>query len=108
MEEYIYGFRSKDVSVFRTERGLTRQVVEEISRQKNEPEWMLERRLKALDIFYSKPMPQWGVICPNWTLMRLFTMSNRPKPKEEHGMKFLKRSRKRLINSVSRRRNKNI
>ncbi|HLR09475.1 MAG TPA: Fe-S cluster assembly protein SufB [Bacillota bacterium] len=60
MEEYKYGFRSKDVSVFRTERGLTRQVVEEISRQKNEPEWMLERRLKALDIFYSKPMPQWG------------------------------------------------
>src|SRR5699024_9449740 len=60
MEEYKYGFRSKDVSVFRTERGLTRQVVEEISRQKNELEWMLERRLKALDVFYSKPMPQWG------------------------------------------------
>src|SRR5690625_5590435 len=27
---------------------------------KNEPEWMIEERLKALDIFYSKPMPQWG------------------------------------------------
>src|SRR5699024_191379 len=31
-----------------------------ISRMKNEPEWTLEERLKALDIFYSKPMPQWG------------------------------------------------
>ncbi|WP_217588665.1 Fe-S cluster assembly protein SufB [Lentibacillus saliphilus] len=60
MEEYKYGFHDKDVSVFRTERGLTRTVVEEISRQKEEPEWMLEQRLKALDIFYSKPMPQWG------------------------------------------------
>src|SRR5699024_9825624 len=60
MEEYKYGLRSKDVSVFRTERGLTRQVVEAISRQNKEPQWMPERRLKALDIFYSKPMPQWG------------------------------------------------
>lgn len=58
--EYKYGFRDRDVSVFRTERGLTTKVVEEISRMKNEPEWMLEERLKALEIFYSKPMPQWG------------------------------------------------
>jgi len=60
MEGYKYGFHDKDVSVFRTERGLTKNVVEEISRMKDEPEWMLEKRLKALDIFYSKPMPQWG------------------------------------------------
>src|SRR5699024_7972904 len=59
-EEYIYGFHDKDVSVFRTERGLTKAVVEQISRMKEEPEWMLEERLKALEIFYSKPMPQWG------------------------------------------------
>src|SRR5699024_8449816 len=44
----------------KTERGLTKEVVEEISRMKNEPEWMLEERLKALDIFFSKPMPMWG------------------------------------------------
>src|SRR5699024_8234990 len=59
-EEYKYGFQDRDVSVFRTERGLTPEVVKEISRMKNEPEWMLNERLKALDIFYSKPMPQWG------------------------------------------------
>ncbi|MGG3688787.1 Fe-S cluster assembly protein SufB [Caldifermentibacillus hisashii] len=58
--DYKYGFRDKDVSVFRTERGLTRKVVEEISKMKNEPEWMLEFRLKALEHFYSRPMPQWG------------------------------------------------
>ncbi|MBM7600659.1 Fe-S cluster assembly protein SufB [Virgibacillus halotolerans] len=60
MEGYEYGFHDKDVSVFRTERGLTKKVVEEISRMKDEPEWMLEKRLKALEIFYSMPMPQWG------------------------------------------------
>lgn len=58
--EYKYGFHDKDVSVFRTDKGLTSDVVREISRMKNEPEWMLEERLKALDIFYKKPMPQWG------------------------------------------------
>ncbi len=58
--DYKYGFQDRDVSVFRTERGLTKDIVEEISGMKNEPKWMLEERLKALEIFYSKPMPQWG------------------------------------------------
>lgn len=60
MEEYKYGFHDKDVSIFRTERGLTPKVVEEISRMKEEPQWMLDYRLKALDHFYKRPMPQWG------------------------------------------------
>jgi len=58
--DYKYGFRDPDVSVFRTDRGLTKEVVESISRMKNEPQWMLEFRLKALDHFYKRPMPQWG------------------------------------------------
>ncbi len=58
--EYKYGFHDKDVSVFRSERGLTREIVEEISKMKEEPEWMLEFRLKSLDQFYKMPMPQWG------------------------------------------------
>ncbi len=58
--EYEYGFHDKDVSIFRTERGLTPEIVKEISRMKEEPQWMLDFRLKSLDIFYSKPMPQWG------------------------------------------------
>ncbi|MBM7646428.1 Fe-S cluster assembly protein SufB [Scopulibacillus daqui] len=58
--DYKYGFRDKDVSVYRTERGLTKEVVEDISRRKNEPQWMLDIRLKALEHFYSRPMPQWG------------------------------------------------
>ncbi|GAA0499983.1 Fe-S cluster assembly protein SufB [Salinibacillus aidingensis] len=58
--DYKYGFHDRDVSIFRTERGLTENVVREISRMKEEPEWMLEYRLKALEHFYSRPMPQWG------------------------------------------------
>ncbi len=40
--------------------GLTEEVVRKISADKNEPEWMLEKRLKALEIFYKLPMPAWG------------------------------------------------
>ncbi|MBU8906610.1 Fe-S cluster assembly protein SufB [Desertibacillus haloalkaliphilus] len=58
--EYKYGFADKDVSIFRSKRGLTREIVEEISKMKEEPEWMLEFRLKSLEQFYKMPMPQWG------------------------------------------------
>jgi Fe-S cluster assembly protein SufB len=60
LDSYKYGFSDPDVSVFRTRRGLDRGVVEEISHMKEEPEWMLEFRLKALDHFLARPMPTWG------------------------------------------------
>ncbi|MBM7551255.1 Fe-S cluster assembly protein SufB [Thalassobacillus pellis] len=60
IEDYKYGFHEKDISIFRTQRGLTKEIVEEISRYKDEPEWMLEFRLKSLEHFYKMPMPQWG------------------------------------------------
>ncbi|RSL34118.1 Fe-S cluster assembly protein SufB [Salibacterium salarium] len=60
MEEYQYGFHDKDVSIFRSERGLTEDIVREISSIKEEPEWMLNFRLKSLEQFYKMPTPQWG------------------------------------------------
>ncbi|WP_339061161.1 Fe-S cluster assembly protein SufB [Tepidibacillus marianensis] len=59
-EEYQYGFHDKDISIFRTEKGLTKKVVEEITRMKNEPEWMRDFRLKSLEKFNTYPMPLWG------------------------------------------------
>jgi Fe-S cluster assembly protein SufB len=58
--EYQYGFHDEDVSVYRTKKGISREIVEEISKIKNEPEWMTEFRLKAFEVFESKPMPNWG------------------------------------------------
>ncbi len=58
--DYKYGFADKDVSIFRSKRGLTREIVEEISKMKGEPQWMLDFRLKSLEHFYKMPMPQWG------------------------------------------------
>ena len=58
--DYKYGFHDKDVSIFRSARGLTEEIVREISNMKEEPQWMLDYRLKALEYFYKTPMPQWG------------------------------------------------
>jgi Fe-S cluster assembly protein SufB len=49
-----------DHSVYRVKKGLSREVVEDISYQKGEPVWMREFRLKSLEIFQSKPLPTWG------------------------------------------------
>lgn len=59
-EEYKYGFVDKDVSIFKTGKGISPEIVKEISRMKKEPEWMLEYRLKSLELFYKFPMPEWG------------------------------------------------
>lgn len=59
--EYAYGFHdSEENYAFKSKRGLNRTIVEEISHMKNEPDWMRRFRLRALDIFESKPMPNWG------------------------------------------------
>lgn len=58
--EEKYGFRKPEKYVFKSQRGLSRQVVENISGMKGEPQWMLDFRLRALEIFLAKPMPTWG------------------------------------------------
>ena len=61
IEDYRHGFHdSEENYVFKSAKGLTQDIVERISSMKNEPAWMRAFRLKALDIFRSKPMPTWG------------------------------------------------
>jgi Fe-S cluster assembly protein SufB len=58
--DYKYGFSFPDKSVFKTRKGLNEQIVRDISENKGEPEWMLEFRLRSLEAFNKKPMPNWG------------------------------------------------
>ncbi len=60
VEEYQYGFHDQDVSVFSSGKGLNQDVVRAISEIKHEPKWMLDFRLRSLDIFLKKGMPNWG------------------------------------------------
>lgn len=59
-DNYEYGFHDSIDPVYSTPKGLSEKIVEEISRIKQEPKWMLEFRLRALKIFYAKQLPMWG------------------------------------------------
>ena len=59
-EDYKYGFKDEDTSIVNTGIGLTEEVVRQISKLKDEPEWMLEFRLKAFKAFQEMPMPSFG------------------------------------------------
>ena len=55
-----YDFRTESKAVFKARRGLDADIVSQISEMKGEPAWMRDFRLRALEIFESKPMPKWG------------------------------------------------
>jgi Fe-S cluster assembly protein SufB len=55
-----YAFHDEIDYLAQTKRGLTRETVEEISRFKDEPDWMLQFRLRAYEHFLKRPMPAWG------------------------------------------------
>ena len=57
---YDFGWHDSDEAGENARRGLDEQVVREISALKDEPEWMLAKRLKAYSTFERKPMPTWG------------------------------------------------
>jgi len=57
---YEYGWRDSDTAGETARRGLSEEVVRDISDRKAEPDWMLQTRLKSLKLFRKKPMPTWG------------------------------------------------
>ncbi|MBI5147260.1 MAG: Fe-S cluster assembly protein SufB [Thaumarchaeota archaeon] len=61
MDYSKYDFKdSTELYVHLSKKGLTRETVIEISKLKNEPQWMLDFRLRSYDVFMKKPMPNWG------------------------------------------------
>ena len=55
-----YDFQTDTKAVFKARKGLDAEIVNQISDLKHEPDWMREFRLKSLEIFDSKPVPEWG------------------------------------------------
>jgi Fe-S cluster assembly protein SufB len=58
--DYKYGFKNPEDYVFKSRKGLDKEIVQKISEMKGEPEWMLNYRQKALDHYEKRPMPKWG------------------------------------------------
>ena len=67
----VYDKANKEDLAFKAPEGLTEDVVRMISKSKDEPEWMLERRLEAFKIYESKPMPNWGPSLKNLDLDKI-------------------------------------
>src|SRR3982074_3960905 len=59
-DDYKYGFHDEVKAVFKSDGGLSEDVVANISKMKGEPEWMTKFRLKALRHYNARPMPEWG------------------------------------------------
>jgi Fe-S cluster assembly protein SufB len=58
--QYKYGFADPENYAFKSRKGLDREMVEQISHMKLEPDWMRDFRLKAFEYFEKRPMPNWG------------------------------------------------
>jgi len=60
IDRSLYDFRNEDKDAYRIKEGLTQEIVEKISREKHDPEWMRDFRLKSLEIYNSLQIPNWG------------------------------------------------
>lgn len=65
ISDYKYGFSDRIKPSFKSKKGLSEDIIREISKQKKEPEWMLNFRLKAFKLFLTKKMPEWGADLSN-------------------------------------------
>lgn len=60
IDRSVYDIRDKEHDAYRIEAGLTPEIVDKISKEKNDPEWMHEFRLKSLEIYNGMKIPDWG------------------------------------------------
>ena len=60
IDRSLYDFKIKDMDVYQVNEGLNKEIVEEISKEKNDPDWMKTLRLKSLDIYNNMEMSNWG------------------------------------------------
>lgn len=56
----LYDIKNKDKYSYKVEQGLTKEIVEEISKEKKDPKWMLDFRLHSLDVYQKTALPNWG------------------------------------------------
>ncbi|MBO7508265.1 MAG: Fe-S cluster assembly protein SufB [Clostridia bacterium] len=78
--ESFYDFKNADDYEYKIKKGLSKEIVEEISKRKNEPEWLLKIRLQALEIYNKLSLPVWG---PDLSELNLDEISTYVKPKTD-------------------------
>lgn len=102
----LYDAADKELTRFKAKPGLTEELVRQISKQKNEPSWMLEKRLQGFLLFQKTPLPAWG---PDLTKLDLDAITYFVRPDTEEAKRWEDvpdTSRKRLTAWVFRRQKK--
>ena len=80
INQNIYNFKKADNYEFKMQKGLNKEIVEEISKMKNEPDWMLNLRLNALETYYRLELPTWG---PDLSELNMDEIATYVKPKSK-------------------------
>ena len=80
VDRNIYDFKNKDDYEFKMKKGLKKEIIEEISRQKNDPDWMRKIRLDALAMYDKLKLPTWG---PDLSELRMDDIATYVKPKSK-------------------------
>ena len=80
VDRNIYDFKNKDDYEFKMKKGLNKDIIEEISRQKNDPDWMRKIRLDALAMYDKLKLPTWG---PDLSELKMDDIATYVKPKSE-------------------------
>ncbi len=80
INQNIYDFKNQDNFDFKMKKGLSEEIVREISKKKVEPEWVLDIRLKALEIYHKLDLPTWG---PDLSELNMDEISTYVKPKTD-------------------------
>lgn len=80
VDRNIYDFKNKDDYEFKIKKGLNKEIVEEISRQKNDPDWMRKIRLDALAMYDKLELPTWG---PDLSELKMHDIATYVKPKSK-------------------------
>ncbi len=80
VDRNIYDFKNKDDYEFKMKKGLNKEIIEEISRQKNDPDWMRKIRLDALAMYDKLKLPTWG---PDLSELRMDGIATYVKPKSK-------------------------
>ncbi len=93
LDRYKFGWADSDVAGTGARRGLSEEVVRNISGLKNEPPWMLDLRLKGLKLFDRKPMPNWGADLSGIDFENIKSSSGLPRSRPRPGTSCPRTSR---------------
>ena len=101
MDYSKYDFKdSTEMYVHLSKKGLSKDTVIGISKMKDEPQWMLDFRLRSYEAFMKKPMPNWGPDLSHIDFKIYIIMQKLQKKRKKIGMMFLRMLKTHLINLV--------